>query len=62
MGRRHEGGRLLVAGHHQFDRGPPETFDDIEILLAGNPEDSIDTLVFESRNENIRTLHFRSPH
>ena len=36
------------------------TFDDIEILLPGHPENPIDALVLEGGNENIRSLHFRS--
>src|ERR1700682_3310859 len=56
-----ESRRLLMTGYHQFDGGLPKAFDDIEVLLTGYPEDSIDALVLEGRNQKIRSLHFRSP-
>jgi len=33
----------------------------VEVLLTGHPEDSIDALVLEGGNEKIRSLHVRSP-
>jgi len=53
--------RLLMTGDDELDRGPPKAFDDIEVLLTGHPEDSIDALVLEGGNEKIRSLHVRSP-
>ena len=53
--------RLLVARHHELDGGAPEAFDDVEILLPGHPEDSIDALVLERSDEKIRSLHVRYP-
>jgi hypothetical protein len=50
-----------MAGYDELDGGPPEAFDDIEVLLTGHPEDSIDALVLEGGNEKIRSLHVRSP-
>ena len=50
-----------MTGYHQLDGGPPKAFDDIEVLLTGHPEDSIDALVLEGGNEKIRSLHVRSP-
>src|SRR5664280_911712 len=52
--------RLLMTGYYQLDGGLPKAFDDIEVLLTGHPENSIDALVLEGSNEKIRSLHFRS--
>ena len=51
VSRGHEGRALLVAGQDQLDRGVSQALDDIQVFLAGNPEDSIDALVLESRNQ-----------
>ncbi len=53
MGGGHEARRLLVAGQDQLDLGVAQGFDDVEILLAGNPEDSVDPLVLEGGDEEI---------
>jgi hypothetical protein len=42
-----------VTGYYQFDGGSPKAFDDIEVLLAGYTEDTINTLVLQGRNEKI---------
>src|SRR5215218_6711297 len=52
----HEGGRLLVAGEHELDRGCTERLDHVEVLLAGDAEDAVDALVLEGCNQKIRTL------
>jgi hypothetical protein len=31
-----------MTGDDELDRGPPKAFDDIEVLLTGPPEDSVD--------------------
>jgi hypothetical protein len=49
-----------MTGDDQFDGRPPQAFHDIEVLLTGHPENPIDTLVFERRDEKIRSLHVRS--
>ena len=56
-----ESGRLLMARHHELDGGAPKAFDDVEVLLPGHPEDSIDALVLQRGDEKIRSLHVRSP-
>ncbi len=55
----HESCRLLVTGYDQLDGGPAQAFDDIEVLLTRNGVDSIDALVLEGSNEQIRSLHVR---
>ena len=47
VGRGHEGRALLVAGQDQLDRRVAQAFHDIQVLLAGNPENAIDALVLE---------------
>jgi hypothetical protein len=42
-----------MASYDQINGGPPKTLDDIEVLLAGYPEDSIDALVLQGSNEKI---------
>jgi hypothetical protein len=49
-----------MTGYYQLDGRLPKAFDDIEVLLTGHPENSIDALVLEGSNEKIRSLHFRS--
>ena len=62
VGRRHEGRGLLMAGDDQLDRRFADGFDDVEVFLAGNSEDPINTLVLEGGDEKIRALdHARSP-
>jgi hypothetical protein len=53
VGRCHESCRLLMTSYDQFDGGSPKAFDDIEVLLAGYTEDTINTLVLQGRNEKI---------
>ena len=60
MCRRHERGRLLVAGQHQLDAGLAQSFDDVEILLARNPEDLLNALVLERGNDDFGAIH-RTP-
>jgi hypothetical protein len=50
-----------MTGDDELNGGPPKAFDDIEVLLTGHPEDSIDALVLEGGNQKIRSLHVRSP-
>ena len=57
MRSRHEGGRLLVAGQDQLDFRGAERFHNVEILLAGDAEDAIDTFILQRRDEQIRSLH-----
>ena len=45
--------RLLMTGYYQFDGGLPKGFDNIEVLLTGYPEDSINALILQRRNEKI---------
>ena len=61
MGRRHEGGRLLVPRHHQLDARLAQRFDHVEIFLARHAEDPLDALVLERRHQQVRTLDHRHP-
>ena len=56
VGRRHEGRGLLMTRDDEPDRRFADGFDDVEVFLAGNSEDSIDTLVLERRDEKIGTF------
>ena len=56
VGGGHEGGRLLVAGQHQLDRGGAQRLDHVEVLLARDAEDALDALVLERRDQEIRTF------
>ena len=50
----HEGGALLVAGRHEGDlAGALERGVQVEGLLAGDAEDVLDTLVFETVDEGV---------
>ena len=51
VSRGHEGRALLVAGQDQLDRRVAQAFHDIQVLLAGNPENPIDALVLECGNQ-----------
>jgi hypothetical protein len=42
-----------MTGHYEFDGGLPKAFDDIEVLLTGYPENSINALVLQGSNEKI---------
>ena len=53
VGRRHEGGRLLVPGQDQLDLRALQQLDDVEVLLARNAEDAVDALVLQRRDEKI---------
>ena len=53
VGRGHEGGRLLVAGDDQLDRGVAQALDDVEVLLAGHAEDALDALVLERADQQV---------
>ncbi len=53
MGGGHESRRLFVTGHDKLDGGPPKAFDDIEVFLSGHPENTIDTLILQGRNEKL---------
>ena len=51
VSRGHEGRALLVAGQDQLDRRVAQAFHDIQVLLAGNPENPVDALVLECGNQ-----------
>ena len=53
VGRGHERRALLVAGQDQLDRRIAQAFDDVEVLLAGNPENAVDALVLECGDQQI---------
>ena len=53
MGGGHEGGGLFVPGDDQLDRRGAQALDDIEIFLAGHPEDTVDTFILERADEKI---------
>jgi hypothetical protein len=42
-----------MTGYYQLYRGLPKAFDDIEVLLTGYAENSINALVLEGSNEKI---------
>jgi hypothetical protein len=52
----HEGRRLLMARQHQLDLRLPQRLDQIEVFLAGNAEDALDTLILQRCDEDIRSL------
>ena len=56
IGRRHEGRGLLMPGDDELDRRFADGFDDVEVFLAGNSEDSINALVLEGGDEKIGTF------
>ena len=53
VGRSHEGRALLVTRQDQLDRRVAQAFHDIQVLLAGNPENPVDALVLECGNQQI---------
>ena len=59
MGSGHEGRTLLMTGQNELDRGVSQTLDDIEVFLARNPKDAVDTFVFEGSNKQVGTLGHR---
>ena len=61
VGRRHEPGRLLVPGQHELDLRASERLDDVEVLLARNPENAVDALVLQRRDEQVRSLQHSTP-
>jgi hypothetical protein len=42
-----------MTGYDKLDRGLPKTFDDVEILLARYPENTINALILQGSNEKI---------
>jgi hypothetical protein len=42
-----------MTSYNQFDGGAPQAFDDIEVLLTGYTEDTINALVLQGSNEKI---------
>ncbi len=50
----HERGRLLVADEHVADRGRRQRLDEMDVLLAGNPEHVRDALVLEAPDDQLR--------
>jgi hypothetical protein len=59
--RRHERRRLLVPNEDELDARRSQRLDDVQVLLAGNGEDAIDTLVLECLDEQIGSFHCRCP-
>jgi hypothetical protein len=57
VSRRHEGRRLLVPRQDQLDLGGSERLDDVEVLLARNPEDAVDPLVLQGGHKQVGSLH-----
>ena len=45
-----------MPGDDELDRRFADGFDDVEVFLAGNSEDSINTLVLKGGDEKIGTL------
>jgi hypothetical protein len=57
VGRRHERGRLLVPGEHQFDAaGAAQRFQHVQVLLAGDAEDALHAFVLQRGNQQLRSL------
>ena len=56
IGCRHEAGGLLVPGQDQPDLGVPQGFQNVEVFLARNREDTRHALVFECRDQKIRAF------
>jgi hypothetical protein len=54
---RHEGRRLLVAGHHELDGGAPQRLNEVEVLLAGDPEDLLHALILKRGYEQFGAVH-----
>ena len=53
----HESGCLFVASQHQLDARVTQRFDDVEILLPGDPEDLLDTLVLQRGDQQLSSIH-----
>jgi hypothetical protein len=53
VGRRHESRRLLVPGQDELDLRLPQRFDDIEVLLARNPEDPLDAFILQRGDKEV---------
>jgi hypothetical protein len=45
MGRSHESGSLLMSRQDELDRGPPQLFNETQVLLAGDAENLPNALV-----------------
>ncbi len=54
---RHEGGPLLVPGGDETDATVEKGIHDVEVLFAGNAEDSVDTLVLQAADEQVGGSH-----
>ena len=51
--RRHERRRLLVPREHELDARIAQGLDDVEIFLAGHPEDVLDALVLQRCHQQV---------
>ena len=50
----HERGTALVPGRHEADRAVRQRVDDVQVLLAREPEDVLDAFVLETGDEELR--------
>uniref|UniRef100_A0A914YS09 Uncharacterized protein n=1 Tax=Panagrolaimus superbus TaxID=310955 RepID=A0A914YS09_9BILA len=53
IGGRHEHRRLFVAGDDQLDAGMAERLDHIEVLFAGDAENTLDAFVLKCGDEQV---------
>ena len=54
----HEGRRLLVPRRYEAHRASAQRLHDVEVLLPGDAEDELHTLVLQAANEEFGGLHF----
>jgi hypothetical protein len=57
IGSGHERCGLFVTRNNKVDFRAPQRLHDIQVFLAGNPEDSFDSFVLQSFNEEVRSFH-----
>ena len=55
--RGHEGGGLLMARQHQFDRRAAQRLDEIKVFFSGDPEDLSHAFVLERRHHEFCAVH-----
>jgi hypothetical protein len=61
VGRGHEARTLFVSREHELDARGAQRLEQIEVLLAGNAENVLDSFGFQRPHEQVRRLHHALP-
>ena len=57
----HEGGPLLVSRRHKTNGTVQEHFEEVDVFLAGNAENVLHALIFQTADEQFGSFHEQLP-